>query len=106
MRIKIFNIVTIGSLVIGIFLITACCFIGSQETFQGLLPDLPEHFMKRTAGGVVIGLLGCSIVTLGNFLLDRNKLSDRKQRLIKISLLTLLLSFISSLIGTTIFYSN
>jgi hypothetical protein len=101
---KLFNIIMIGCLLAVIFLVTAFFFIGSQETFQRLLLDLPTNFLKRMTFGVVIGLLGSVVITLGNLILGRNQISNRKRRLVRIALLTLLLSIIASILGTTIFF--
>jgi hypothetical protein len=86
--------------------VTAFFFIGSEETYERLLLDLPLNFMKRTSVGIVLGLLGGVIIVLGNLLLDRGQKNNRKQRLIKVGLATFLLSVIASLIGTTVFFSN
>ena len=101
---RLFNIITIGALLTFIFFVTAFFFIGSQETFEVQLKDLPEYFFKRAAGGLVIGLLGCVIIGSGNFLLERKIQTNRLRKVYRILLLTLVLSTFSSIIGTAIFF--
>jgi hypothetical protein len=100
---RIFNIITIVTLLTFIMFVTAFFFLGSYETFETQLNDLPEYFFKRAAGGFVIGLLGCVIIGSGNLLL-RKKQTDRLRRTYKILLLTVVLSAICSITGTAIFF--
>ena len=100
---RLFNIITIGGLLTFILFVTACFFIGSQETFEVQLKKLPEYFFKRAAGGLVIGLLGCVIIGFGNFLLER-KTQTNLRKVYRILLLTLVLSTFFSIIGTAIFF--
>jgi hypothetical protein len=87
-----------------IILVTAFFFIGTEEAFQRLLLDLPANYLMRVTGGIVIGLLGSIVITLGNLILDRNKMTNKKRRLVRIALLTLVLTVIASILGTTIFF--
>jgi hypothetical protein len=105
MMARLFNIITIGALLTFIFFVTAFFFIGSQETFTRQLDELPKYFFGRTAGGVFIGILGCLIVATGNFFFDRKR-TDRRVRIFRIVLLTLLLSILTSVIGTGFFFYN
>lgn len=102
--VRLFNIVTIGALLTFILFVTAFFFIGSQETFEGQLKNLPEYFFKRATAGLVIGLLGCVIIGFGNFLLERKTQTNRLRKVYRILLLTLVLSTFFSIIGTAIFF--
>ena len=104
MMTRLFNTITIGVLLTFIFFVTAFFFIGSQETFARQLDELPKYFLGRTMGGVVIGILGCVVVAAGNLLFDRKKCADRRVRIFRIVLLTLLLSVLTSVIGTGMFF--
>jgi hypothetical protein len=99
---KAFNLIAIAALISFIFLVTAFFFLGSHETFSNQLNELPKYFFGRTAGGIVIGILGGVIIGLVNLLL--NKITGSRSKISKIVLLTLLLSTIASIIGTGIFF--
>jgi hypothetical protein len=101
---RIFTIIATGCLLALIILVTAFFFIGTEEAFQRLLLDLPANYLMRVTGGIVIGLLGSIVITLGNLILDRNKMTNKKRRLVRIALLTLVLTVIASILGTTIFF--
>lgn len=103
MVIRLFNILTIGLLLTFILFVTGFFFIGSYEAFDKQLDNLPEYFLRRTVGGVVIGLLGCIVVGLGNLLIDKRKTPDKRRTIFRIMLWTMLLSVIISAIGTGIF---
>lgn len=101
---RLFNIITIGALLLFILFVTAFFFLGSQETFESQLNNLSKYFFSRVAGGMVIGLLGCVIIGVGNFLLVRKTETNRLHKVYRIVLLTLVLSTFTSIIGTTIFF--
>ena len=101
---RLFNIIAIGSLLTFIFFFTSFFFLGSIETFDRQVVELPEYFFKRSAAGVVIGILGCIVVAVGNFLFDKGQRSDKKARILRIILWTMLLSVITSVVGTAIFF--
>jgi hypothetical protein len=84
--------------------VTAFFFLGSEETFNRQLADLPEFFLRRIGGGIAIGILGCIIVGAGNLLFDSGQRTDKRVRIYKIVLLTLFLSIATSVIGTWIFF--
>jgi hypothetical protein len=101
---RLFNIVTIFALLSFILFVTGFFFIGSQETFARQLEDLPEYFFKRAAAGIVISILGCVVIAVGNLLLGRGSQSNRKVRITRIVILTLVLGSITSLVGAGIFF--
>jgi|LakMenEpi03Aug12_release.lakeMendotaPanAssembly.Ray.scaffolds.fasta_scaffold783076_2 hypothetical protein len=101
---RLFNIIAIGSLLTFIFVFTSFFFLGSIETFDRQVVELPEYFFKRSAAGVVIGVLGCIVVAVGNFLFDKGQRTDKKARILRIILWTMLLSVITSVVGTAIFF--
>jgi uncharacterized membrane protein required for colicin V production len=103
---RIFNIISIGALSLLILSITGFFFIGSTETFDKQLMELPEYFLKRTAGGIVVGLLGCVIILIVNIFFNRMTTVADKPSLKRIALATLLFSVISSIIGTAIFFNH
>lgn len=100
---RLFNIISIAALLTLILFVTAFFFIGSQETFDRQLDKLPEYFFRRAAGGIVIGILGCVIVAAGDLLFNKEK-TDRRVRVFRTVLLTLLLSVVTSVTGTAIFF--
>ena len=101
---KAFNIVAIGALLIFILFVTGIFFLGSRETFNELLGNLPESFLARAAGGIMIGILGCVLLAGANLLLDNADPLNKKARIFRIVWLTLLLSSITSLVGTSFFF--
>ena len=101
---RAFNIIAIGSLQLLILFVTALFFLGSFETFEELRADMPRSFLNRTLGGVVIGVVGCSIVAAGNLILDRRKFADKRVALLRIVLLTFTLSVLTSILGSTFFF--
>jgi len=101
---RAFNIIAIGSLQLLILFVTALFFLGSFETFEELRADMPRSFLNRTLGGVVIGVVGCSIVAAGNLILDRRKFADKRVALLRIVLLTSTLSVLTSILGSALFF--
>lgn len=101
---RLFNIIAIGALLTFIFLVTSFFFLGSTETFDRQIAELPEYFFKRSAAGVVIGVPGCIVVIMGNLLFDKGQWADKKVRILRVILWTMLLSAITSVVGTAIFF--
>src|SRR5687768_4081859 len=100
---RLFNILVIGILLTFILCVTAFFFLGSKETADSQLDKLPKYFLGRTSAGVIIGILGSLVIALANILLNKGQ-TDRRLRVIRITILTLFLSVVSSLIGATIFF--
>jgi len=101
---RVFNIVTITALLSFELFVTGFFFIGSQETFDRQFDSLPEYFFRRTLGGIVIGILGCVFLVLGNLAWDKSNQAEKRNRISKMVLRTLLLSVLISIIGTGIFF--
>lgn len=80
-------------------------FLGSPETYERQLQDLPNYFIRRLLFGIFLGLIFGGIIVLINFLLDKISYDDRIKKG-KLFLITLITTSITSLIGTIIFFNN
>lgn len=101
---RIFNLVTIATLLTFILFVTAFFFLGSKETFDKQSDELPRYFLGRTVVGAVLGIVGCIVVAMGNLLLDKGDQAGKRTRIFRVVLLTLLLSILTSVIGAGIFF--
>ena len=89
---------------VGILLLTAFFFLGSQEDFLNQTDELGEYFVKRAIAGMSIGLLGCLIVVIGNFIFNAIIKKGERVNVLRIFLITLFVTSLSSIIGTSIFF--
>jgi hypothetical protein len=105
--VRVFNIAYIVVLTILICLIRAFFFLGSHQTHDDIKKNLPYSFFPTLMGGLLIGLFGTIILLFVNFIYNRT-IGKRKGEINMKQLLTTLIiaTIISSLIGTTIFFTQ
>lgn len=104
MRVRIFNLVMIVGLLTFILFVTAFFFMGSIDTFDEQRAELPKYFLGRILFGIAIGVPGCIVIAVINLFIDRRGRIERRKRIFRIVLVTLLLSTLVSVIGTGIFF--
>jgi MFS family permease len=102
---KTINFILIISCVSLTGIIISFFFLGSPETYERQLADLPIYFIKRLLGGILLGLILAGLIVLINFLLDKI-LNDNRIKKGKIFLITAITTSIASLIGTIIFFNH
>jgi hypothetical protein len=103
---RLFNIFIILSSSLGVGLLTAVFFLGSEETYLQQTRDMPEYFVKRVGGGIAVGLFGCLLVIMGNLIFNARIEKAKRVSVLRLFLISLLASTISSAIGSVIFFSN
>lgn len=98
---KILNYIWIGITTLMVFLISRFFFLGSEEDFEFLKADLLSNLLSRTISVMVIGVISILILVLINYFMIKNWKTS-----IKTGLIGIVVCFLSSLIGTLLFFYN
>ncbi|RKE94666.1 type II toxin-antitoxin system RelE/ParE family toxin [Ichthyenterobacterium magnum] len=98
---KILNYIWIGITTLMVFLISRFFFLGSEEDFEFLKADLLSNLLNRTISVMVIGVVSILILVLINYFMIKNWKTS-----IRTGLIGIVVCFLSSLIGTLLFFYN